>query len=151
MKSSEWISKASDALGKPTARALAARIGMNEATLSQHKSGRARTLNEDHCIVVAELCGIDPAIVIADQLAERATSPTARKIYERLGKLVSHGAVAGLATICLAIPGKIEGNQRTSNAPMHNNVYYVKQRMRRSIRNLLSTLRGAIPGVVAYG
>jgi len=92
MKSADWISMASEALGKPTARALAEKIGINEATLSQHKSGKAKTLNDDNCLVIAEICGLDPLIVIADQQAERA-SPAVRKIYERARKLASETMV----------------------------------------------------------
>jgi hypothetical protein len=130
MQSIEWLQKAGEALGNPTARALAARIGMNEATLSQHKSGRARTLNDEHCIVVAEICGMDPAIVIADQLAERASTPAARKIYQRLGKLATaagNGVAAGvLATICLALPNKSDANQIVKQQGERYTVYYVK-------------------------
>lgn len=96
MKSTEWIERAMKKGNFPSYRQLALKLGITEPTMSQHRSGRAKTLSDDHCIIIAEICGIDPAIVIADQQAERA-SPAVRKIYERMGKLALQAGAAAMA------------------------------------------------------
>jgi hypothetical protein len=125
MKSIDWIEKAKAAMGAEKDVEICEKLGIKSATMSQHRSGRNKTLSDDHCVMIAEIIGIDPAIVIADQQAERA-SPAVRKIYERMGKLVAQGAAASLAAVCMALPMKSEAIQIFSAAKMHGNVYYVK-------------------------
>jgi hypothetical protein len=150
MKSIDWIGKAKAAMGAEKDVEICEKLGIKSATMSQHRSGRNKTLSDDHCVIIAEILGIDPAIVIADQQAERA-SPTVRKIYERMGKLMAQGAAAGIAAICMALPMKSEANQLFSAVKMQGNAYYVKWRFWLAIKRLMATLREAVPGAVAYG
>src|SRR5690606_15801181 len=99
MKSAYWIQRAAAELGNPKDKDLAARIGVAAPTISQHRSGILKTLKDEHCAAIAEILDIDPAIVLMDQAAERASTPALRAQFQRLGKLASHGAAAGLATI----------------------------------------------------
>lgn len=149
MKSAEWIEKAMAAGQFESYRQLAKTLGITDPTMSQHRSGRNRTLADEHCIMIAEICGIDPAIVIADQQAERS-SPAVRKVYERLGKLALQAGAAALAIGTILPVATIDSPviSKTYAETAEQSLYYVKQAMRR----ILSMLRyPCCTGALVYG
>ncbi|MDF1693294.1 MAG: hypothetical protein P1U47_13015 [Zhongshania sp.] len=73
-------------LNLPSDNQAAAKIGITRATVSNHKTGRIKTLNDAQCLKVAEILELPPETVIADQNAEGAKSPEVKKFWEGFGK-----------------------------------------------------------------
>jgi transcriptional regulator with XRE-family HTH domain len=109
-----WIEEAKKATGITSDRQIAIRLGITTSAMSHLKSGNSKTLDEEHCLTIAEMIGIDPAIPLTDQAAERAKSPAVRRQFERLGKLAASGSgLIAVATICLDQIAKISAPTTT--------------------------------------
>ena len=97
MKSTAWIDRLISEKNLASDNQAAKLIGLTRGAISHHRQGIVTTLKEESCLQLAEALGIDPAIVLMDQAAERAKTPALRKQFERLGKLAGQGAAAALA------------------------------------------------------
>lgn len=83
MKAAEWIDKAAEQMGGASDYALAKQMGLTRGGISSYRRGRTH-MDDDACIAVAEILGIDPIKVIADQQAERAKTERARAFWKRV-------------------------------------------------------------------
>lgn len=124
MNSYEWIKRVKDELELASDNKAALVIGISRASVSMHKSGKAKTLNDDQCMTVAELLGIDPGIVIADQHMERAKDPEQRKVWEHFLKMAGSAAMIFLFIFQVVSP-------TPAKAEVRDTVYYVKSVIRK--------------------
>tara|TARA_Y100001934_G_C12262407_1_gene730712 strand:- start:48 stop:392 length:345 start_codon:yes stop_codon:yes gene_type:complete len=92
MKSYEWIVRVKDELELPSDNKAAMLIGVTRSAVSHHKSGKLKQLKDEHCMKVAELLGINPAEVIADQHAEGADNPALKSVWQSMAKNLSQSA-----------------------------------------------------------
>lgn len=98
MKASEWLDLAKEKRGGISDYALAKELGITRAAVSDYRN-RGTTLGDDVCISIAEILGIDPMQVIADQHGERAKSEKVRKIWERASRTAAILTLAAIAVL----------------------------------------------------
>jgi transcriptional regulator with XRE-family HTH domain len=98
MKANEWITRAAEVAGTTSDYGLAKRLGITRQGVSSYRRGKT-LMDDDTCIVVAEILEIDPIKIIADQNAERAKTDRARAFWKRIGAaaaVILAAAVGGL-------------------------------------------------------
>lgn len=78
MKAYEWIERLKAKRGWESDYKAALELGMSRAALSNYKSGKRATLDENSAIKVAEALGEKPEAVLLDQFAESTKTPAAR-------------------------------------------------------------------------
>lgn len=114
MKAAEWIDRVKAAHGLQSDYAAAKALGFSRNTISNYRSGSRHTFDDAGCLKVAELLGIDPAVVLVDQAMERARLDGARgawsAVLQRLG-----GVAAG---ILLMVGGGGNTNAHAGLAPV---------------------------------
>ena len=86
MESYYFIQAVKTKLELPSDNQAAAKIGITRSAVSNHKTGRCKTLNDEQCIKVAEILGLPAAAIIADQHAEAAKTPELKKLWLEMGK-----------------------------------------------------------------
>lgn len=92
MKSIEWIEKGKSKLKIRTYTELAEKLGMTSASMAQHKSGRSKTLDDEAAYKLEALLGLPHGTIIADQAAERQSSPEIKRFWHHMGKLAAAAA-----------------------------------------------------------
>jgi plasmid maintenance system antidote protein VapI len=103
MKSYKWIVEVKEKLNLPSDYRAAELIGITRQSVSKHKRNEAKTLKDEQCIKVADLLGISPEIVIADQHLEAAKTPEEKAVWQNFLKL-SGSAAASILGIATALP-----------------------------------------------
>ncbi len=83
MRAYEWIDRAKQAAKIESDYAIAKRLEINRATVSNYRKSHG-LLDVDVSIKVAEIIGIPPEKVLIDQLAETVKAPSAKAALERL-------------------------------------------------------------------
>jgi len=83
MKATEWIDRAAHKLNGASDYAIAKRIGCRPSALSRYRKRPASTMDDQAAIGIAEILGLDPLQVIADQQAERAKNAKARDFWKQ--------------------------------------------------------------------
>tara|TARA_R110001592_G_scaffold335102_1_gene619660 strand:- start:357 stop:707 length:351 start_codon:yes stop_codon:yes gene_type:complete len=116
MKSYELIQAVKEKLNLESDNQAAMNIGITRATVSNHKTGKCRTLNDEQCITVAKILGISAEQIIADQHLEGAKTPEERAVWQNILKYAG-SAAAVLTGVTLALPAL---------NLIHQCVYYVK-------------------------
>lgn len=84
MKAVQWIDRARALNGWPSDYRAAAELNLSRSALSIYRNKPTATLDEDVAVRVAHACGVRPALVIVDQLAERTKSDAARRALRGL-------------------------------------------------------------------
>lgn len=119
MKASEWIDRAKLARGWETDYRAGKELGFSKNTISNFRTGRAATMDEDSALKVAQALQLDPALVLADQAMERARTEPARSawaaVLQRLG-----GVAAGLlvASGLSSAPAPAQAASSPTTAPL---------------------------------
>ena len=101
MKSYEWIKKVRTALELTSDNQAAQHIGITRSAVSMHKAGKVKALNDGQCMRVAELLGINPAEVIADQHAEATENPALKSVWQNMAKTLSQSAALAVTDLAL--------------------------------------------------
>lgn len=122
MKTRQYLDELKRELGLPSDYALAKRLGIHQATMSNYRNGK-RAFDATMCMRVAELLDIDPLRVIVDCEAERAARPDVRKMWEGLARRLAACIVGALGAGLLASPPQAQAEPNVAAA-----VYYVKRR-----------------------
>ena len=104
MKSYEWIKKVRTALELTSDNQAAQHIGITRSAVSMHKAGKVKALNDGQCMRVAELLGINPAEVIADQHAEATENPALKSVWQNMAKTLSQSAALAITALALLQP-----------------------------------------------
>ena len=86
MDSYSFIQAVKTKLDLPSDNQAAAKIGITRSAISNHKSGRCKTLSDEQCIKVAEILGLPAEAILADQHAEAAKTPELKKLWSEMGK-----------------------------------------------------------------
>ncbi len=89
MKASAWIDRVKTAKGWESDYRAAKELGFSPNTISSYRRGKSITFDENSAVKVADILGIDPIVVLADQAMEHAKSEPAKKAWatalEKLG------------------------------------------------------------------
>ncbi len=96
MNGYSWIVKVREKLELPSDNQAAAKIGISRSAVSQHKAGRAKSLNDEQCLQVAKILGISAEEVIADQHFEGAKTPEERAVWANFLKMAGRAAAIAL-------------------------------------------------------
>lgn len=83
MNTSEYLAALRVKVGARSDYALIPTLGVTRQTLTNYRQGRT-AFDDRVALHVAGLLEIDPARVLADMAAERATSPEVRAIWQRV-------------------------------------------------------------------
>jgi hypothetical protein len=87
MNAYQWIERVKSVRGFETNYRAAKELGMHPNVISTYKT-RGGTMDEEAAVKVAEVLGIDPIIILADQAMERSKSEKARSAWAGvLGRL----------------------------------------------------------------
>lgn len=84
MKSIEWIEMLIAEKKLPSHRQAALLLGMSEPLMSQHRNGKALTLDDKYAYRLEELLGLPHGKIVADQHAERAADPGIAAMWRKL-------------------------------------------------------------------
>jgi len=98
MKAANWIDRAAEQLGGASDYAVAKRTGLTRSAISSYRRGRT-LMDDDACIAIADVLGIDPLKVIADQAAERAKTERSRAYWRRIGGAAAVIVAVGMGGI----------------------------------------------------
>lgn len=90
MNAAHWIDRARVANGWPSDYRAAQELALSRSAISIYRSKPTATLDEDVAVRVAHACGVHPALVVVDQLAERTKSDAARKALRGLLRHCKH-------------------------------------------------------------
>ena len=119
MQATYWIDRVKSHKGLPSDYAVAKELGLTRSAVSSYRHKGFATLDEDACVKVGLVLGIDPLLVVADQARERTKNDDARSawsaILERLGGVaasvfISAGLIGGVA-----FPPDANSAQRSQN------------------------------------
>lgn len=122
---------------------LADLLRVRVQTIYRYRKEQNR-FDEDVAIRVAELLGIDPAIVLLDTAAERTKCPEAREVWERLSKRVAGGVFAIFLSVLVGFFAPVrdaEASMAATQAAVTYNdegIYIIRS----AIRRLRAWLRG---------
>lgn len=86
MKSYTWIQRTKQKKGLTSDYQAAKALGLTQASISNHKSGKSISLDDDTCLKISQLLEIPVEQVLFDQKAESAKNPEMRKIWANLAK-----------------------------------------------------------------
>ena len=116
MNNQELIERAMKQNDIPSQRELAKRLNLNNSSLSLLRNGKGE-LSDETYVKLAELAGIDPALVIIEK-HERKAGAESRKVWERLRHaLAKSGSVLIVAMIPMGHMTEINDLQ---TAQIHN-------------------------------
>ncbi len=88
MKAHQWIDRLKVTKSLPSDYAAAKILGVSQSSVVKMRT-RDSTLDEDTSIKLADLIGIEPAIVLADQAMERAKNGAARRAWEAVAEFIA--------------------------------------------------------------
>lgn len=88
MKSMDYIDLLEKKFSPKNDSALADLLKVRPATVSFYKNSD-RTFSDEVCIRIGKLLDIDPMRIITDMDAQRAVSPTARKLRLKIADIVA--------------------------------------------------------------
>lgn len=84
MKSIEWIDTLIRARKLPSDRQAALLMGMSSALMSNHRNGKAQTLDDKYAYRLEELLDLPHGRIVLDQHAERERDPAISAMWRRL-------------------------------------------------------------------
>ena len=87
MKAAKWIDKLKDAHGWESDYRVAKELGVRPQTVSNYRT-RDSTLDDQMAMKVAQLLGLNPALVMADQAAERTKDEGVRSAWTSILKIL---------------------------------------------------------------
>ena len=87
MKAANWIDKLKDAHGWESDYRVAKELGVRPQTVSNYRT-RDSTLDDQMAMKVAQLLGLNPALVMADQAAERTKDEGVRSAWTSILKIL---------------------------------------------------------------
>lgn len=97
MKAADWIDRAKQAQGWESDYRAAKGLQLSRQAISEYRS-RSATMDDDVSLRVAQACGVDPAVILADQAMERARTDSARSawaaVLQRLGGVAAGALLA---------------------------------------------------------
>lgn len=95
MKAADWIDQVKEAKGWASDYRVAKELGLSKNTISNYRGG-TRTLDDETAARVAEVLGLEPHIIVIDQVAERTKVDSVRaSISDLLVRLSGKNPVAG--------------------------------------------------------
>lgn len=122
--------------------ALAQKLGVTRSSISNYRNNKSN-LDDETCLKVARILGIEAGIVLAAIHAERAKNVDEKKawfaLFEKLGGI----AAAAVLGIMLNVPNPAQANSKASVSALHNSnqsIHYAKRRKKRSLYNPLESL-----------
>lgn len=101
MNAYEWIEKIKEKHGLPSDYAAAKLLDIPTNQVSNYKSNRAPTMNDETALKVAILLDIAPLTVLSDQHGERAKTPEAKKEWKKIFETIGMQAVQPSLVIAL--------------------------------------------------
>ncbi len=111
--------------------ALAKRMGVSAATMSQWRSGTSK-LSDERVTQLSELAGDDPGIWLIAMMAEECNITPLRKslqdIVSKVGKGMSMAIALGVASLPWAGSAKAHDFKGLSESARAHSVYYVTKR-----------------------
>lgn len=133
MKAAEWIDQVSQAMDGASDYRIAKTLGISHATISRYRNGGG-TLDTEVCVKVAQVLGIEPLRVIADQEEQRARTPAKRRWWHQI-------ATAAAVILSVALPGKKPEASMTYSASLDAPGIYIMRTIRRMAHALLAAAR----------
>ena len=133
MRGINWIDQLKEELAIDSDYAIAKVLNVYPSAIAAQRNGRAKTLDDDTAMTVAELLEVDPMQIIADQNAERGKTARVKnywrtKMAGRINVRLLVVIILGVLTVQhTAISSYIS---KTWNAHLQtgipSNIYYVK-------------------------
>lgn len=128
MRTTDYLAAVRAKVGARSDYALIPVLGITRQTMTNYRQGRTG-FDDRIALRVAELLEIDPARILADMQAERATSEQVRAIWQRIASGIAAAlAVGAFGLSAVAVPAPSQA--ATKAAP---SVDYVNRRRRRSV------------------
>lgn len=93
MKTQELLDAVKSRYSLPSDYALAKFLGIDQTTVSGYRR-RGIVMDDEIALLVADKLEMDRGAVLAWMHAERAKSPAARKVFEKLARQASRSAAA---------------------------------------------------------
>ncbi|WP_339677501.1 hypothetical protein, partial [uncultured Zhongshania sp.] len=84
MRGYEWVELIKRETDLKSDNKVALAIGITRSAISDHKHGRAASFYDEQCIKIAELLGLEPIVVIADQRAAGAKNDSMKAVWEKI-------------------------------------------------------------------
>lgn len=109
MKTVDYLKQAKRRLGIESDYALAPHLGVTRSSMSKLANGKT-TMSDETALKMAEILGIQPAIVLADMHAEREKNPELQAVWRGL---VDKLALGFEVLISCATPHKCFGPRVT--------------------------------------
>lgn len=86
MNSYTWIEEAKTKTGLNSDYAIAKELGLTRGAISNHKTGKLKSLDDKTCLKLAKMLNIPAEQIILDQKAQAADTPELRKLWANLAK-----------------------------------------------------------------
>lgn len=127
----------------PSDYATAAALGLTRAQISRYRQGK-EAMGDEVAQRAAALLGLDPAVVVAQMHAQRASDPQTRSLWigiaDRLERASSVAAVVLIALMGVTFTGGPDGGAFAADRPTSHqiattSVYYVNLQTRRTSRH----------------
>ncbi|TWH76187.1 uncharacterized protein DUF3693 [Azomonas agilis] len=117
MKSIKWIDLLIKKKNLPSDRQAALLLGMSSALMSQHRTGKVITLDDQNAYKLEKLLELPHGKIVLDQHAEREKDPEVKSMWQKLAGSV---AVVTLSVVVL-MPNKTEASQLVSTGTVIEN------------------------------
>lgn len=104
MKSIKWIDRLITEKKLPSDRQAALQLGMSPALLSQHRNGKAVTLDDKYAYRLEELLDLPHGKIVLDQHAEREKDPNISAMWRRLAGTAASVAAAFIISSVIFTP-----------------------------------------------
>lgn len=114
--------------------AIAKLLGISRARISGYRTGKS-LFDDEMCMKVAEVLGLDPLEVIAAMNAIRAKSQAQKSFWEKTYARITGTAAAVTLALALSLGSSVPSPTYAAEN-LDNNTYYAK--LRRRLRTLLS-------------
>lgn len=125
MKAAEWIDEAKKTHGIESDYRIAKVLNIRASAVSNYRNRAGATLDDEIAVRVAELIGIDPVRVIADQHAERARTDRMRTIWRQI-------AAAAAVILTVGNPALFPSKSYSYGiTPTSDSLYIMRTRRRR--------------------
>lgn len=126
------IDQAKKAQGIPSSYRLTRILGVTDVTMTSWTAGRASP-NDSAAIRLAEMAGLDPALVLAEIAVERAQDDESRALWRGIvDRLKNAGLAAIVGAICtFGAPPEAQAYEVGHHADRSDAVRYVNRRKRR--------------------
>ncbi len=89
MKSIQWIDRLIEERKLTSDRKAALLLGMSSALMSNHRNGKAVTLDDKYAYRLEELLGLPHGKIVLDQHAEREKDPAVSAMWRKLASAVA--------------------------------------------------------------